>query len=137
MECFVRPPVEAPRRLRIASDASKTTPGRPKDGLRALQDAPKAPPRRFQDGPRHPQDGTNCAQLLLRPPRNRPSLDFGPSGPRFWTLQTSILDPLYVDFRSSRLRKEQIDNRRIDNLQLCYFRIWRGGGDAALLRVGY
>ena len=38
MECFVWPPFEAPRRPRIASGASKTIPGRPKDGLQALQD---------------------------------------------------------------------------------------------------
>ena len=143
MGYFVRPPVQAPRRSRIASGASKTTPGSPKDDLQALQDAPKAPPRRLQDGPRHPQDGTNCAQLLLRPPRNPPSFDFGPLGLRFWTIQTSILDPLYVDFQSSRPElhpfeyRAQIENRKIDKMQLCYFSFWRGGGDAALLRVGY
>ena len=137
MECFVPPPFAAPRRARMASGASKTTPGRPKDGLQALQDAPKAPPRRFQDGPRHPQDGTNCAQLLLRPPRSPRSLDFGPFGTRFWTLQSWIFDPLYVVFRSSRPRNRQIENRKIDNLQLCYFSYWRGGGDAALLRIRY
>ena len=36
MECFVRPPFEAPRRPGIASGASKVTPRRPKDGLQAV-----------------------------------------------------------------------------------------------------
>ena len=111
--------------LGCLQDDPKTPQRRPPGRPRRTQSASKTAPRRLQDGPRHPPDGPNCAQLLLRPPRSPPSLDFGPSGPRFWTLQTSILDPLYVDFRSSRP----------DKMQLCYFSFWRGGGDAALLRV--
>ena len=88
----------------------KTPQRRPPGSPRRTQSAPKTAPRRLQDGPRHTQDGPNCAQLLLRPPRSPASFDFGPSGPRFWTLQTSIFDHL--------------------------FSFWRGGGDAALLRVG-
>ena len=120
--------------LGCLQDDPKTPQRRPPGRPRRTQSASKTAPRRLQDGPRHPPDGPNCAQLLLRPPRSPPSLDFGSSGPRFWTLQTSILDPLYVDFRSSRPRNKQKNNRKIDNLQLCYFRTWRGGGDAALLR---
>ena len=78
-------------------DAPKTTswlPRRPQNGFPAPQDAPQDSPktslRRFQDGPRCLQEGSNCAQLLQRPSRSPPDLDFGPSGPRSCTLQTSM-----------------------------------------------
>ena len=89
-------------RPRCLQAALKTPLDAPAWRPRQPRSHPITAPRRLQDGPRRPLDGPNCAQLLLRPPRSPPSLDFGPSGPRFWTLQTSILDPLYVDFRSSR-----------------------------------
>ena len=68
----------------------KTPQRRPPGSPRRTQSAPKTAPRRLQDGPRHPQDGPNCAQLLPRPPRSPPSLDFGPSRPRFWTLHADL-----------------------------------------------
>ena len=71
----------------------KTPQRRPPNSPRRTQNAPKTAPRRLQDASRHPQDGPNCAQLLLRPPRSPPSLDFGPSGPRF--------DPPGLDFGPS------------------------------------
>ena len=118
MECFILPSSEAPRRPRMASDASKlflrcskddllapkTPAKRPPGPQNAPQDSPKMSPRSFQDGPRFPREGSNCAQLLQRPSRSPPDLDFGPSRPRFWTLQTSIFHPRDLDVAPSIMR---------------------------------
>ena len=100
IECFVRPPFEAPRRPRIASGASKTNPRRPKGGLQALQDAPKAPLRRLQDA-----SNTNPNTLRMIPTAPRGSKGAQkPSSHQFRTLQTSIFDPPDFDFQPSRPR---------------------------------
>ena len=84
--------------------SSQDAPRRPKDGHKTPQDAPKTAkdtPRRPKTPPRRPQGAQN-------PPQTTILEGFGPSGPRFWTLQTSIFHSL--------------------------FSFWRGGGFAALLR---
>ena len=63
---------------------------RPKDGQKTPQDAPKTAkdtPRRPKTPPRRPQGAQN-------PPQTTILEGFGPSGPRFWTLQTSIFQIL-------------------------------------------
>ena len=97
----------------------KTPQRRPPGSPRRTQSAPKTPPRRLT---------TPSGWSQLRPAA--PKAAKKPSKPRFWTLWTSSLDPPDLDFGPSI--------RRFSILQtlLCYFSIRRGGGDAALLRVG-
>ena len=100
MECYMLHPFEAPRRPKIASDGSKMAPRRPKDGLLALKTAPRRP----QDRPKTPPGG------LLEPlwrPLDAPSALRSPHDAprsRFWSLQTSILEPVDLDFGASEPR---------------------------------
>ena len=82
-ECFMLRPSEAPRRPRMASNASNMPPRRPKDGLLAPQDGPKKLPRRPQDASKMTPDAPRMVQTV----------------PNF---QTSIWDPPGLVFRPSR-----------------------------------
>ena len=90
--------------LRCFQDDPETPQRRPPGSPRRTQGATKTAPRRLQDGPRYPQDGPNCAQLLQRAPRSPLGLDFGPSRPRFWTLQTMFFNPPHFDFNPIKYR---------------------------------
>ena len=105
--------------LRSLQEHPKMAQRQPPGPSRRTQGAPGTAPRRFQDGPWYLQNGPNCAQLLQRAPRSPPGLDLGPSRLRFWTLRTSFFNPPDIDFAPFG------------------YRSWRGGGNAALLRIGY
>ena len=81
MECLMWPPLEAPRRPGMPSDASRTPP-------KTAFWPPKTAPRRFQD-----PDTLRMAQTVPSCSKGRPE-----------ALQTSILDPSDLDFGPSRLR---------------------------------
>ena len=91
--------------LRSTSIRSAKTPS---DSLRCLQDDPRTPQRRPPGPPRRTQSApktlprrttTPSGWYQLRPAA--PKAAKKPSKPRFWTLQTSILDPPDVDFGPS------------------------------------
>ena len=113
MECYMLHPSEAPRRLQIASNFSKIDPRRPKDNLLALKTAPRRP----QDGPKTPPGG------LLEPlwrPLDAPSALRSPHDaprPRFWSLQTSILEPLDLDFGASEPRFWRFSTSKLRNFR--------------------
>ena len=139
--------------LRSTSSRSAKTPS---DSLRCLQDDPRTPQRRPPGPPRRTQSApktlprrttTPSGWYQLRPAA--PKAAKKPSKLRFWTLRTSTLDHQDLDFgpfirRFSILQtlscileyRTQIENRKINKMQLCYFSFWRGGGDAALLCIG-
>ena len=91
MECCILRPLEAPRRPRMASNASNMPPRRPKDGLLAPQDGPKKLPRRPQDASKRIPEALRMVQTVPSCLKDLPDLDLGSSRPRFPSLQTSIL----------------------------------------------
>ena len=136
-----------PRRSQDAHMTPQEDPRRSKTSPRRLQDASKTTPRRLPDASRYSQDAIKTALNLPRHPKmlpRRPKTpqDASKTPPR--CLQTSILgdfwsmfgpflidfglifDPFFIDFFHCMSV----------TLLLNYIRSWRGGGDAALLRVG-
>ena len=121
----------------------------PKRPPRPLQDASKTPPRRTkmppktlwiaQDGPRGLQTCPGALQTSI--------LDdvwsiLGPFLIDFWL----IFDPFFIDFSLHfNVQKTSVSTSKNNTLMLwcsvtlllTYLRSWRGGGDAALLRIGY
>ena len=124
---------------------------------------PCSPPRSPQDGPRAAQDAfrrrlggvlePGAAQEAPRPPpgldSRPPDLEFGASRPEFWEVFTCNMDAnwhqksCYISFLSPPEIHAYIHIHiyiyiyTFVNLLLCYLASWRGGGVAALLRVGY
>ena len=90
MNCFNLRPLEALRRLRIASNASMS-PRRLKDDVLVPQGAPKTPPKR----PLMPSGWSK-----LCPAAQKAAQKF--FRPRLWALQTSMLNPSGLDFGPSR-----------------------------------
>ena len=81
-------------RAKTPQDASRTATGRPKTPPGRPQDAPRRP----QDTPRRPKTPPRRPQGAQNPPQTTILEGFGPSGPRFWTLQTSIFGRFWEDF---------------------------------------
>ena len=128
-----------PRRSQDAHMTPQEDPRRSKTSPRRLQDASKTTPRRLPDGSRYSQDAIKTALNLPRHPKmlpRRPKTSQDASRPRFWAIFDRflvhfwlILDWLLINFAS-------IFHCISVTLLLNYMRSWRGGGDAALLRVG-
>ena len=124
-----RRPHDAPRGPKTLQDVPNTAPGR-------LQDDPKTPPRRFKILSRLPQDGSKppkTPQNAFKTPQDAPRRLQDASGPR----SRAIFDRCLIDFEL------MFDQFFIDfvhcisvTLLLDYMCSWRGGRDAALLRVG-
>ena len=135
------------RRSQDAHMTPQEDPRRSKTSPRRLQDASKTTPRRLPDASRYSQDALKTALNLPRHPKmlpRRPKTpqDVSKTPPK--RLQTSISGDLWSIFGLLLMAFGLIfDNFFIDffhcisvTLLLNYMRSWRGGGDAALLRVG-
>ena len=128
-----------PRRSQDAHMTPQGGPRRSKTSPRRLQDASKTTPRRLPDASRHPQDALKTALNLPRHPKMLSRRHKTPprrlqdaSRPRYLAIFDFIdfgliFDPFFTDFFHCISV----------TLLLNYMRSWRGGGDAALLRVGY
>ena len=126
-----------PRRSQDAHMTPQEDPRRSKTFPKRLQDASKTTPRRLPDASRYSQDALTTALNLPRHPKmlprrpkrpqdaskTPPDLDFGRFLIDFWIDFWSIFHRFFHCISVIWL--------------LNYMRSWRGGGYAALLRVGY
>ena len=129
-----------PRRSQDAHMTPQEDPRRSNTSPRRLQDASKTIPRRLPDASRYSQDVLKMASKPPKTPQNASKTT--QDDPR--RLQTSISADFWSIFGPCLIDLGLIfDLFFIDffhcisvTLLLNYMRSWRGGGDAALLRVG-
>ena len=132
-----------PRRSQDAHMTPQEDPRRSKTSSRRLQDASKTTPRRLPDASRYSQDALKTALNLPRHPKMLPRRPKTPprrlqdaSRPRCWAIFDGLLVHFWLILDWFLINFSSIFHCISVTLLLNYMRSWRGGGDAALLRVG-